>query len=75
MEPGPTAVIVLRGCQITDNQNNAFEAFGARSTGSIAGTTNNKVTISIKQGTVEPVRTDSQPSEATVTNTVTVIHS
>ena len=64
-----TVRIVLRGCQVKDNQNKDFEAFGARSTGSIAGTTNNKVTISLKPVSAEVVRTESG------TNTVTVIRS
>ena len=68
-----TAVIVLRDCKVSDNEDKDFEAFGARSTGSIAGTTNNKVTISLRQGNAQVVAPP--PDAATPPNTVTVIHS
>jgi hypothetical protein len=68
-----TTLIVLRGCQVKDNQNQNFEAFGARTTGPITGATNNKVVIALKQGNAEVV--PPPPDAATPPNTVTVIHS
>ena len=75
-----TVQIVLRGCKVRGNQNKDFEAFGARSSGSITGTTNNKVTISFKPASVQVLGTDSQPSQPAGTlpadlNKVTVIPS
>jgi hypothetical protein len=62
-----TALIVLQNCRVSGNQNQGFEAFGARSTGAIAGTTNNKVTISLKNVSTNVVRTEAG------TNTVKVM--
>ena len=67
-------LVRLFGCTASGNQLGNFRAFGARSTGGIAGT-NNTVTIE-RHGVSTQIQvdaTDSEPPEPAHTNTVTVI--
>lgn len=69
-----TVLVRLFGSKASGNQNGDFRAFGAKSTGGIAGT-NNKVTIE-RHGVSTQIkvdRTDSKPPEPARTNTVIVI--
>jgi hypothetical protein len=69
-----TVMVSLVGSKASNNQDKDFEAVGAQSTAGIAGT-NNKVTIELKgvSKQIDVVKTDSQPPEPALTNTVTVI--